>query len=152
MAVGWLVIVFRVEDEYGRGPYFGEGRRYDGAFYSRCMELVHLGIDNTDRHPYPENDGLPYPQEWEKCGFESVSQLLDWFSGFEDVLHKDGYFPVRIDVPDNMVVVGWHQLLFTDTTTCIREVLSWEQVIDPSRKVWWAETVGTYNPNEGEQK
>lgn len=142
-----MTTLYRVEDSKQIGPYM-QNDRHSGAFYERCMDLIRVGINDSPRHPYPENDGLPYPEEYEKCAFESIDQLLDWFNGFEDVLHKDGFFPVRIEVPDFAVKKGWHQVIFEDRDSD-RTILSWEEVIDPTRKVWWADTVGSSNQKEG---
>ena len=101
------VTIYRVEDENCLGPYFGIGP--DNSFRSRDDDLW-----KKKYHPFPEDDGLPYPQDDHRSAFANLGQLWDWFGGYEFALAEDGYGVVSIECEPEDVAFGRHQVLFTE--------------------------------------
>jgi hypothetical protein len=63
------MLVYRVEDDKGCGPYRGDNH-VDG-----------MGEKHSDSdHPAPGDDGLPFlPADTMHCGFASLDQFKAWF-------------------------------------------------------------------------
>lgn len=90
-------LVYRVEDVVGAGPYTFEE---DGEFIQRVKEMPFLESHNHDgMHPTPALDAFPIlpPSKvgW-FCGFNSIYQLLRWFSHAERVALKEHGFSCNV--------------------------------------------------------
>lgn len=97
-----MAILWRVEGMDGYGPY----QSYvDGISFAK-----------SDKHPTPEADGLGYMDIRERCAFESLVKLFDWFYTDEilSVLEAGGMSVVKIEVPDEFVKHGGKQSLFVE--------------------------------------
>jgi hypothetical protein len=97
------VSIFRVETPDGGGPYGAGNPYYDH------MNAVHGDAD----HPSPEDDALLdgiYPDEY--CGFATLTDLEEWFSGYEDVLADAGFEISVYTVPLSSVRYGLKQAVF----------------------------------------
>jgi len=104
------MFVFRIESQYGIGPYNNGG-------FEHCKM-------NLSTHPLPQSDGIPgFVSERHLCGFKSIKQLLEWFD--EDALRElsklnrvigkqdDTFFHVAVyTVDEKYVVPGNKQLAF----------------------------------------
>lgn len=110
------MIVYRIEDSKGRGPY----RRND-------VKHVLPGWDACDfnyRHPCPMDDhglrewwldlGHGMQRESYVCGFRDIKQLVDWFHKQEwmDRLQEAGYSLTTYEVDAQTVQFGDSQLMF----------------------------------------
>lgn len=96
------MIVYRVENENGRGPY------------STSHDFRHDLIDAHNysrRHPTPNFPSLDAETIW-LCGFASQESLNEWFNGWLEKLTSVGFRVVRYDVPDEFVKNSDIQLIF----------------------------------------
>lgn len=108
------VLVYRVEDSEGKGPYYST---------DPWIEQVLLGIPDpsNSRHPIPSEEGLWYVAGL-VCGFESKESAIEWFSeyvlfGLEALGQKlYGY-----RVPIEAVQYGVKQVVF-DPSTAVQKV------------------------------
>jgi hypothetical protein len=105
------MLVYRIETYKGRGVY--KSPHYDT---SACY---------GDRHPAPEEDGLPEEFHWSyQFGFQSLAHLKAWFDlsvrelwanymKKNDDLEPGNYLYVSVyDVPSDMVMFGGRQMIF----------------------------------------
>lgn len=102
------------------GPY--AGKNYDVLTERQCDALWSMaGAHSNDRHPthvieymgggfgvIDENNSW-IDSDDAICGFESVTQALDWFSGWFTTLHKCGYVMREYNLPSDAVAVGEYQ-------------------------------------------
>ena len=97
------MIVYRVENEDGKGPYEGT-----------CDWSLWQTRDHVEpSHPGPKDDGIDIEMEVDYCGFASFGQLRDWFESEELVmLRKLGFKVRRIRVPRSRVKFGKKQVVF----------------------------------------
>jgi hypothetical protein len=95
------MLVYRVEDDEGGGPYRGDNH-VDG-----------MGSKHTDSdHPAPCDDGLPFlPPDYMNCGFASLSQFKAWFDQDDRWDLKVNGFRLRIFKAD-VVDHGEKQVMF----------------------------------------
>lgn len=113
------MIVYRVENSEGLGPYRGHGWHP-----TRHMDKV--------THPNPNwDEGMV--EEWHRrvgnhydsqyvFGFESMDQLNAWFNDQEmSDLMVFGYSIVAFEVADSDVIIGRKQLAFVRATAKILE-------------------------------
>ena len=99
------VSVFRVEKLNGDGPYADDA---DSNVISH-MNAVHGDADHPDPSEDPMLDGIN-PDE--SCGFATLCDLEDWFSGYEDVLDHAGYGITVYSTRREFVRYGKNQCLF----------------------------------------
>jgi len=100
-----MTLIYRVETEYGTGPYVS----YDSAWLQTIV-----GKELAKTHPSPSASGLGYTKHTEIFGFETITDLLSWFSGEDTIraLEADGYGVRVYDVPDKHITYGLQQLKF----------------------------------------
>lgn len=97
------MIVYRVEDGAGGGPYRG----------GRWEDLLGVLISgSSSAHPMPTEDGIPIigTKGWH-CAFASIPQAKAWFDASECELMAERGFQLSVyDAPK--VEVGRHQVMF----------------------------------------
>lgn len=103
------MLVYRVENRYGEGPYVN-----DNSYNCRCY-------DNVD-HPEPYNDGIPihngisskrkYNSNDYKFAFEDTDQLIKWFNDEINKLIEYGFSCTVYKVHGKRVIKGMKQLAF----------------------------------------
>lgn len=107
------MIVYRIENRNGDGPYNCPGHDYDLRSRMRCR-VMPLG-----NHPGPCQDGIDFVTGLHRFGFVHFYQLTDWFGydfkGIEDC----GFFIAVYDSHD--VRQGKTQCAF-DQRNCPKEV------------------------------
>jgi hypothetical protein len=97
------MIVYRVENKNGVGPYDGTG------IWSLWQTRDHV----EPSHPGPKDDGIDFKSGEYICGFASYRKLRDWFEAEELVaLRKLGFRVRRIRVPRSKVKFGKKQVVF----------------------------------------
>jgi hypothetical protein len=97
------MIVYRVENKNGVGPYDGTS---DGSLWQTRDHV-------EPSHPGPKDDGIDFERGEDYCGFASFEQLRDWFESEELVmLRKLGFRVRRISVPRSRVKFGKKQVVF----------------------------------------
>lgn len=90
--------VYRYEDKYGTGPYFGKGGT-DTLVGELCE------AHNYDSH-YPPSASMNHDVRRGRdirCGCNSYRALRSWFKGFNGRLIKEGYKIVAYDVDPRWV-------------------------------------------------
>lgn len=98
------VTLYRVENEFERGPYRGMG----GV---ASMANAHW----DDDHPSPWADkGLEGIQDDEVCALRSLEEIAEWFKGYGEALHEHGFTLNKVIVPAKHVRYGRGQAVFTD--------------------------------------
>ena len=105
------MIVYRVENEEGKGPY-------------RDRSPSEFRDDMVDRHsccpdhPLPEDDGLLAIHKLGleiSYGFSSLESLHEWFSEYElEMLYNEGYVIQTYEASE--VHKGEHQVVFAKQT------------------------------------
>lgn len=101
-----LVSVYRVETPRGGcGPYNNE--------HKGLLEPM-FEVHRAGEHPSPVQDDLlgGYISPSEHCGFATLEQLDEWFSGFHGLLAELGFVRVKYVVPVHLVRYGKTQLVF----------------------------------------
>lgn len=100
------MIVYRVENLSNEGPYRNGAASWGGESYS------------DDDHPMPGADGIPMEvfRPFERAfvfGFETLSQVNDWFSPQDrKKLDDHGFFLSTYEVDKEHVHLGRKQLIF----------------------------------------
>ena len=112
------MIIYRVENERGMGPYSGEFATYDE---------VGLPFKGSPKHPAPYDDGLSDPRLVDRFGFRDLLQLVDWFDLWLDGLESAGFRVVRINTWKRYVIFGNKQLMFEEREQ-VREIVPWSTV------------------------
>jgi hypothetical protein len=109
------VNVYRIESANGTGPY--QSGRYS---FDLCM-----AHSDDPFHPQPQHDPLLGPPEFDVdfCGCDSPQSLADWFAGWLDRLHDDG-FVVTVWEAENPSVGEYGQVLFQFGNAWLRDSLS----------------------------
>lgn len=115
-----IIIVYRVENKYGIGPY--KSYLCGAQEYLRCHNL------SLDTHPPIWRDTGIYSDDY-YCGFSNHQQLLDWFKSKLGMLHSHGFKVSSYAVPSTSVVLGksGRQLAFIKddaTLVCRMNILS----------------------------
>ncbi len=96
------MIVYRVENKAGCGPYFTRGSWYgrkwiaDSHKFTEHTPSAYLDVDGFER-------GM-------LCGFTSLEDLYTWFDGWLDLLIFSGFKVVEYDVVG--VLEGEKQVCF----------------------------------------
>jgi hypothetical protein len=98
------VSVFRIEKPNGDGPYNDADSRI-----TEHMNAVHGDADHPDPSEDPMLDGIN-PDE--SCGFATLCDLEEWFSGYGDILADAGYGIAVYTMPLQSVRYGRNQCLF----------------------------------------
>lgn len=126
------MLVYRVEDEHGCGPYNLEAvcPEWDEDYctYGITAELILFRDELCERskvlsaHPLPHEDGIPVPptsslggRRWDYLfGFASLDQARDWFGPLLDgVTIPDVGFRVSVyEVDETFVHMGTRQVAF----------------------------------------
>jgi len=103
--------IYRVQNDNGEGPYIAD----DKSPERRDMIDAH-----NESHPTPELDediGRGMTDSAEKCGFDSMLQLTDWFCQEElDMLEDDGFFIFEIHNA-HITARSCHQVLYIPDKT-----------------------------------
>ncbi|WP_157536546.1 hypothetical protein [Kitasatospora mediocidica] len=87
------------------GPYCSGD--WDEEFWQDQMGSVHC----DDDHPTPRSDGLPYPNSFEFCAFDSIEALGTWFGGWLEKLEERDYRIHVYEIPKSSVQMGRVQVL-----------------------------------------
>ena len=99
------VLVYRVEDSEGGGPYFSVEEGVWNALSS-------IPDADDERHPLPADEGLRYHRGL-VCGFESVASAIAWFTS--PVLAQLACLGLPLygfTVPEEVVQWGNKQVVF----------------------------------------
>jgi hypothetical protein len=115
------MLVYRIEDQFGRGPYTGTNRVGSVAARISNNELEFHTVKWSQYHPPPSSD--PLMREWyhNTClsrylfGFESIRSLIRWFpkkrwNHFATHEREWGVYTYEVD--DESVVRGTCQVAF----------------------------------------
>lgn len=78
------MLVYRVENERGIGPYLS----FDPALEE--MRLEHA-MSGDDPRPTPDWDGIDDMDADESSGFQTAQRAENWFGGYGAVLDEAGY-------------------------------------------------------------
>jgi hypothetical protein len=84
------MIVYRVEDHLGEGPY-GDFR---DRFKQTLSEELRTSHALSSRHPGPYEDKLTRfltQSPHAVFGFDSIDKAMMWFDGYWDDLHEAGF-------------------------------------------------------------
>lgn len=98
--------VFRVELEYGTGPY---------TVASPVKYVLQAKHNGSNKHPvsYSDCDGF---NDCHSCGFISIPQLKEWFAGFLRLLHKNKFVISEYNIQVDIAVYGSRQIGFEKAT------------------------------------
>lgn len=105
------MIIYRVEDETGNGPYATGGPH----------QVPHMGWEHTNdrNHPSPQEDmgvdsvGTRVFRPWVHfCGGHSLQQLATWFEGWVEKLKEHGHTVAVYEVSEEFVIHGKYQIAF----------------------------------------
>ena len=100
------MLIYRVEDSAGRGPYIGQPEPVD------CRSSKALSRhSNSLTHPAPYSDGISISQG-EYCGFESMDKLRRWFWGDIEWLRKKKFHVSIYRIDEGHVKIGMKQVVF----------------------------------------
>lgn len=113
------MIVYRVENDNGRGPY-RPGWNQDNIDLSIDQSILATEIGNAHNddnlRPAPWIDGI---KNWDfddlyepRFGFMSIGELIQWFDGWLDFLELYGYSFRAFEIEDQYVIVGKRQVVF----------------------------------------
>lgn len=114
------MIVYRVEDEHGGGPY--NGTRAPEPFTAGWVTIINGATG--ERGNDPVNQPSPYIDipEWKtpfeghkrfRFGFKTVEQMHNWFHDEARAeLDRRGLKWAQYEVPDEWVDMGGHQVAF----------------------------------------
>jgi hypothetical protein len=97
------MIVYRIADTYGRGPY-------------QCLKGTEATLldDCLMFHPCP-NEDLRIGRDiyrWEVCGFLTIESLTQWFGpNGRRFLHDNGFLLWVIDIDAPYLTIGERQVL-----------------------------------------
>lgn len=96
------------------GPYFSAGLPLEIVVNTSGMGDAHSW---EPKHPSPSEDPeLGWVKADERCGFNSLNALFDWFDGFINLLRENGFVMYMYEVPEKYVRVGkFGQALFNWT-------------------------------------
>jgi hypothetical protein len=103
-----MVTIYRVENTDKIGPYQACLDPHQ-AILLQAM-LTHHESDRAT-HPGPYRDGCGYIKENQRCAFESVEHLRDWFRGYGKILSQSQFRVNLYRVPRSEVKFGRHQCL-----------------------------------------
>ena len=115
--------VWRVQNEFGSGPFRGRGNVYEALV--AIQKAGRLSGTGEGRRPVPQKDEtlmrkfntvVAEPNDKFVCGFKNIEQYQRWFSTREirDLLHYAGFFLAKYEV-DGPVSHGQTQSLFSAT-------------------------------------
>lgn len=106
------MLVYRVENEKGTGPYIGGAleilwvmREHHSTFYDDPED---------DPHPGPSEDGIPWMMADEYSAVQSPEAAQAWFEGYGEVLDEAGFEMTVWDAQD--VRCGGKQVVFRKDT------------------------------------
>jgi hypothetical protein len=106
------MLVYRVENADGEGPYAG----FKTTDLSRHY--------NTDTHPGPYYDNIPSVHSYHRFGFSSAEKFVSWFNEDERAsLAGDGYRMSIYDVDPAHVIHGRKQVVFEAAEATLFETL-----------------------------
>lgn len=118
------MLVYRVEHIDGHGPYRLSQYRndYDNPIWSLKDRIC--WAHDTYRHPTPREDGIPFINEDEFCGFDSLEKLKSWFAGFLRDLRKHNFRVAVYNTDD--IKFGEKQVVFKKQgePVCVLSTLS----------------------------
>ena len=99
------VSIYRVEKRRaGAGPYNKSNQEVLGKMFAE---------HGTGSHPNPEQDELLRGiRADEYCGFATLEQLDDWFTGYHSILAENDFIVARYVVPITKVRYGKTQAVF----------------------------------------
>jgi hypothetical protein len=98
------MIVYRVENKRGEGPYTRRRKVSDWL----CDRHVDI-----EKHPSLVEDGIYEWKRAHKCGFSSLKKLKAWFDKEElKALYEAKFDIVRYEVDKKDVLVGKKQVMF----------------------------------------
>ncbi len=102
------MIIYRVEDEKGGGPYNGERGSMDLLWSIRSSRTYQPGpLDDIPDFKHNRNY---------RFGFSSMKQLEGWFDPrFFGALAGHGFYIALYDVPESGAKCGGHQCAFNST-------------------------------------
>lgn len=101
--------VYRIEDSRGVGPY-------NSDITSETVERMRLA-HQAFSHPAWLLDFNRWPNDGERCAFESMTQMFSWFGGYLPIMLGMGYSVRIYEVPVWHVQRGLSgkQLMFQST-------------------------------------
>lgn len=108
------MLIYRMENQLGRGPFFRE-------LLSWPMHEA-MGFSKDDERPYhdgfmtPQREGFKMTSD-HLCGCRSKRELVKWFPKLaREFLKTKGFTTKVYDVPDENIQIGRHQVVFISTT------------------------------------
>lgn len=109
------MIVYRIEDDFGGGPYNGvEAPKPNTYGWRAIVNDAPDGMNDRIHQPNPVDDlKIVLMDKHFKFGFASVDQMTNWFGDkARDYLREHRYRLAHYEVPDHLVITGGHQLAF----------------------------------------
>lgn len=95
-----MTLVYRIEDRNGCGPYNAD--RYESNnVSSKIKRSLGRTLSRAHRNGYLYPDASLRMSGDDRCGFISIEQLLSWFDGYLDRLHRNKFRLAIYEVPDN---------------------------------------------------
>lgn len=95
-----MTLVYRIEDQNGSGPYIAD-RYEDANVASKIKRALAKTLcrahSNGDLYPDASRDMM----YGDRSGFISIDQLLAWFDGYLDRLHRNKFKLAIYEVPDS---------------------------------------------------
>ena len=100
------VVVYRIEDSDGLGPYFSSKQS------DKLNKMLRLHRDATGR-PGPKQEGLEHGR-WHSFGFPDKDAMKKWFHGSRAELRRCGFklCMYRVDETDIRISRSGKQLVF----------------------------------------
>ncbi len=97
------MIVWRIENEQGQGPYHGVPSLYRA-----------FNCEANSMHPSPGTDGIKnYRDDEHVCGFISIGKMHDWFDrDYKKWLRKNEYLLAQYKAKPYNVKIGRKQCVF----------------------------------------
>lgn len=100
--------VWRIENDAGEGPYCATAGPVSNA---EGYRITHAHADSG--HPSPWDDGMDeFRRHQHVCGLPTLCSVREWFAGWFDPMHSQGFRLSVYDVPGEAVLVGGRQVAF----------------------------------------
>lgn len=107
------MILYRVEHPLTKlGPYVhtleNHAKNEDGM-----RGMVESHNSDIDFHPTPCHDGIKdFSFTGMLCAFFTTNALRNWFDGYLDLLHEEGFKLIEVDVKASSIRIGHIQVAY----------------------------------------
>jgi len=101
------MLVYRVEDSDGRGPYNSYMAHVPGLLMAHNQEGP-----KTRPNTYADPKLRHIMQDHEFCGFTSLTDMGQWFEGFGEALEDNDFTITEYEIDPSLVLHGSGQVVF----------------------------------------